>query len=373
VPLSLVNIGATPGDGTGDSGQIPFTKVNAAINCLNGVVVITPSSAIQIGAPASGTGPAITIAAATNWQSAAMSSTLQLTGPGKITNANQVVTTTQLMLHGQSAEFVSINGSAGADEKVWSYFANSDGTYNFRIENDALSATFTWLQIARSGAFSGDQPTTIFSNGHGAVTFATTSSNGYQATINAGSVAGFANGLNIIAGSNSADNALLIQNQGQTANFVQISGQGAMTIGTTGATGLIPLTVKGIASDTSPTASFGGATSNFINVTDGTIVTQVGTSTGLPAGFLGTSSNHQLFINTNGVVAITISTSQAVKLAGFFAANGATPAAAPTGYGTPTGGSHQTSFSASGISLANLGAAVAQLIIDLKGTGLIAT
>jgi hypothetical protein len=370
--LSLVNVGATPGDETGDDGQVPFTKVNAIINCLNGTVVIAPNSAIQFGAPLSATGPAITVAAATGWQSAAMTSTLQLTGPGKIANANQVVTTTQLMLHGLNAEIVSINGSAGADAKVWSNFANSDGTYNFRIENDALSATFTWLQIARTGAFTGDQPSTTFFNGHGSVAFNTTSSNGYQATINAGSVAGFANGLNIIAGSILADNALLIQNQGQSANFLQITGQGAATFGTTGATGLIPLTVKGIASDTSPTASFGGATSNFINVTDGTIVNEVGTSTGLAVGILGTSSNHGLVINTNNTAAITISATQAVKLSGQFAANGIVPAAAPSGYGTPTGGSRGVLIPGTA-TLTQVNTLLNQLILDLKGTGLIAT
>jgi hypothetical protein len=42
-----------------------------------------------------------------------------------------------------------------------------------------------------------------------------------------------------------------------------------------------------------------------------------------------------------------------------------------TGYGTPTGGSRQASFSASTITLANLAACVAQLIVDLKTHGLL--
>lgn len=46
--------------------------------------------------------------------------------------------------------------------------------------------------------------------------------------------------------------------------------------------------------------------------------------------------------------------------------------AAPTGYGTPTGGSHQASFAAGAITLPNLAAAVAQLIVDLKGYPLLA-
>lgn len=43
------------------------------------------------------------------------------------------------------------------------------------------------------------------------------------------------------------------------------------------------------------------------------------------------------------------------------------------GYGTPTGGSHQASFAAGAITLPNLAAAVAQLIIDLKTHGMIGT
>jgi hypothetical protein len=43
------------------------------------------------------------------------------------------------------------------------------------------------------------------------------------------------------------------------------------------------------------------------------------------------------------------------------------------GYGTPTGGSHQASFAAGSITLPNLAAAVAQLIIDLETHGMIGT
>lgn len=50
---------------------------------------------------------------------------------------------------------------------------------------------------------------------------------------------------------------------------------------------------------------------------------------------------------------------------------GASPVAQITGYGTPTGGSHQASFAAGAITLPNLAAAVAQLIIDLKSYGVL--
>lgn len=44
-----------------------------------------------------------------------------------------------------------------------------------------------------------------------------------------------------------------------------------------------------------------------------------------------------------------------------------------TGYGTPTGNVNQGSFAAGSITLANLAAGVAQLILDLKTHGLLGT
>jgi hypothetical protein len=44
----------------------------------------------------------------------------------------------------------------------------------------------------------------------------------------------------------------------------------------------------------------------------------------------------------------------------------------PTGYGTPTGNVNQGSFNATSITLPNLAAEVAQLVIDLKTAGVIA-
>ena len=54
---------------------------------------------------------------------------------------------------------------------------------------------------------------------------------------------------------------------------------------------------------------------------------------------------------------------------GFYTAAGAVQS---TGYGTPTNGAKQASFDATTITLPNLAAAVAQLILDLKSVGLVA-
>ena len=49
------------------------------------------------------------------------------------------------------------------------------------------------------------------------------------------------------------------------------------------------------------------------------------------------------------------------------------PSPTPSGYGTPTNGGYVASFDATTITLGDLAKVVAQLIIDLKPTGAIAT
>ena len=78
----------------------------------------------------------------------------------------------------------------------------------------------------------------------------------------------------------------------------------------------------------------------------------------------------------SGDVALSKNTSDqltagAMALTGEFACNGATPVAATTGYGTPTGNALTASFAASTITLPELAAELAQLILDLKAAGLI--
>ena len=88
-----------------------------------------------------------------------------------------------------------------------------------------------------------------------------------------------------------------------------------------------------------------------------------------------TDNAYFLAAKTNGVLVnqalqscVTWSSVASNAALGFFSQ---TPSNLITGYGTPTGGSHQSSFAAGSITLANLAAAVAQLIVDLKTYGLI--
>lgn len=191
---------------------------------------LSAAGGATIGAPTSG--PTITLQAASGWGALLAQSTIQVTGPGGLTNVNQNVNLTQLLFHGYAAEIVSINGSAGADLKVWSDVVDSAGTRHFRIENDALTATSDYFQVIRSGAFNGNQVTLAFPIGFGIVTMNPTALAGqYQMAIFAGAVAGFANGLEITAGSGPPDHAISVVNYNQTANLFQLRGDGSATFG----------------------------------------------------------------------------------------------------------------------------------------------
>ena len=60
-----------------------------------------------------------------------------------------------------------------------------------------------------------------------------------------------------------------------------------------------------------------------------------------------------------------------LTVTGNFACNGVSPSAQPTGYGTPIGGALVSSFAAITITAEQVAAELAQLIIDLKKSGII--
>lgn len=67
---------------------------------------------------------------------------------------------------------------------------------------------------------------------------------------------------------------------------------------------------------------------------------------------------------------MVLSAAGGLATAGGIGFNGNAVATQPTGYGTPTGNARTSSFAASTISLANLAAEVAQMVIDLKTCGI---
>lgn len=274
-------------------------------------------TSLTIGAPASG--PSLTVTSATGWQAAQLESTLQITGPNSLTNANQNVNETQLLLHGYAAEFVSINGSAGTDQKVWSFYADSSGNYNWRIENDALTATYSFLQVSRtgdSGTFGSHQPIITFNVGYGNVTIASTITAGvYELAVFGGNTAGFSNGLHIGAGTGALDNALTIVNAANTAEFVNVRGDGLIAVGPCTTANTPTFEVTGQASSTAAVAVFGGAASNFITVTDGAGMVLVAQAATGNAGVLGTSSNHPVQIMTDNTARVSIAANGNIEIA----------------------------------------------------------
>lgn len=97
--------------------------------------------------------------------------------------------------------------------------------------------------------------------------------------------------------------------------------------------------------------------------------------TGGPTGaqaVMRTLGAQPIVFGTNNTYRGQFSGTGGLLVAGALGINGNAAPAQPTGYGTPTGGAHQASFAAGSITLPNLAAAVAQLIIELKAYGLIA-
>lgn len=276
-------------------------------------------SFLTVGSPVSG--PSLTVNSAVGWQAIQATSTVQVIGPHSLTNANQNIGITQLLLHGYAAEIVSINSLGGIDQKVWSNFADSSGNYNYRIENDALNATYTYCQVARtgnSGIFGSHQPIVTWSIGYGNVTIASTINVGtYELAVYGGNVVGFSNGFHIGAGTNTADNALTIVNAANTALFLNIRGDGVTVMGPSTTANAISLSVAGQVGSTGAVATFGGKASNFITVTDGAgMVAVVQAATG-NAGIFGTSSADAVQIVTNGTARINLTSAGGI---GFFGA-----------------------------------------------------
>lgn len=322
-------------------------------------------NSLTVGPPLSGTGAALTVNSAANWQAATMNSTLQLAGPNKLTNANQNVNLTQLMLHGQAAEMVWVNGSAGADLKVWSDFVDASGVLHRRIENDALSATADYMTVTRAGAFSGNQATITFPIGYGAVAINPTANAGqYQMAIFGGNVAGFANGLNIGAGSTTADNALNITNAANTKLWLNIRGDGLTTFGGN---------VRMGAPTTGNTLLATGGANAFAMQIQASLT--AGQSKGLQL-FAGTNNTDFLINGINAANSgnlFNVLGDGTTTIGGALGINGNVAPAQSTGWGTPTGNAIISAFPGASATLPQTSSVVAELIVLLKALGLLGT
>lgn len=152
-----------------------------------------------------------------------------------------------------------------------------------------------------------------------------------------------------------------------------ITSNGATAINCSSGTGL---SVNGIGTNV---AAFIGAPSTFAasltiagagNAAAQGIIIQQDTASN---GFIRNLGTGALFLGTGAANWVTIAQAGTVAFGASIGINGTAAPAQPTGYGTPTGGSRQASFAAGSITLPNLAAAVAQLIIDLKAYGILGT
>lgn len=344
--------------------------------------------------------------------------TLTLSGTGNITAPS----------YGDASSFVignqvSVSGSA---MQVDNLFENQPAA--FPVKNEAgiwtsptysyaaISQTFTNTtipgQVANSGPLTG---LFVYANNNGA----TANVVGLLADAVAQTAGSTAFAANFIARNGNVTNAKCVGLEidmaftaGQTVNsgsiglalnIFNISGSDptpAIQLGSVGggtwANGLISSHVTSyhiatLAAD--PTTCKGvlytaNATCSLFAITLGTSINQgiafgtggFGTS---PIAFGDVSGNFEIDMGASGAMAFNSPTGVATftfnKFGNFNMPNNGTIqinstqvlAQQITGYGTPTGGSHQASFAAGAITLPNLAAAVAQLIVDLKTHGMI--
>jgi hypothetical protein len=149
-----------------------------------------------------------------------------------ISHANQTVTNTQVYIQGGSGEIVTDAGAAATDDKIWSFVGLSDGTYRWRLENDALSTTTDELVLTRTGVASATfkvQPSG--SGGNTAITFAPSGASTFAESLSAGTTASDSNGLQIFAGTNSSDLALDVINGANSSNLFRVFGNGGSVAG----------------------------------------------------------------------------------------------------------------------------------------------
>lgn len=98
---------------------------------------------------------------------------------------------------------------------------------------------------------------------------------------------------------------------------------------------------------------------------------KVAIGAGLNLGDFSVASNAgQLLLGSNGSVAITVSTTQAVSIAKALGVNGNSAPSQVTGWGTPTGGTVVNNFSGTLATLLQTSEVVAQIITDLKALGI---
>lgn len=151
----------------------------------------------------------------------------------------------------------------------------------------------------------------------------------------------------------------------------------AVTIGGVAAAGTLSPTVSNTSTVATQDARWvinAGSNSLAVGMTNQNRATAIVTGgPTVPQAFFRTLGAQPVVFGVGNTYAGQFESATSFRLPGAIGINGNASFAQPTGYGTPTGGAHQASFAAGSITLPNLAAAVAQLIIELKSYGLLGT
>lgn len=141
------------------------------------------------------------------------------------------------------------------DTKNWQAYATGSGVINFSALNDAETAEKIWLTASRTSGTttiasiglgnSTDKPPITLNgpviipapSGASALTLTgVASATLFAETINTSTTAGQSLGLRVFAGTNSADNSMLLQNAAGTLSFINVRGNGAVEMAQLAAT-----------------------------------------------------------------------------------------------------------------------------------------
>lgn len=229
---NLVNVGTVAGDHTGDTGQVPFQKVNAAMTELY----------TALGGAASG-------------GTVALTATVVTAALNAFTN----------LLKG----LVPASG-----DTTGRYFLRSDGTWSAAITG---GLTVSGGAFTSKGITDNSNGTEITISAGGNVTMGVPSGNGttlaisgaanaYTQVISASTTTGSSYGVAISAGTNASDQALLVRNAAQTQNFLTISGSGVVAFN--GAAGSAQQTGWGTPTGATLVTNFPGASATLVQCSE---------------------------------------------------------------------------------------------------------
>lgn len=265
---------------------------------------------------------------------------------------------------------VDITGSATSGQSFGlSVVAGSNGSdVAFSVENNA--ATIGFLEIFGSGLITSTGQW-VYTPIAGTQTLTVTgAANQYGVQVLGSSTTGQSYGLQIIAGTNASDNPFVIEQHGGSITFLAMTGQGITTIngawtfngeGTfNAAAGTYGLLVNGV--DSNYTCSIVGSTTSTKSY--GLAIT-AGTTSADTSFLVQSSAGAAVLAKITGDGATYL---YGPKI-GFYTA---TPVVQVTGWGTPLNGTKLVSMNGTTTyTVVQLGACIAEILIVLKGLGLI--